>query len=749
MPCPSADGSFEELIQSLAAVHEQQQEVIRALTEENEYLRSRLGGSTSLTTLRLGEDSLVVGEKGRLHTLRLGEESALNVLKESEGDSSPSCTPPLDCPSSPTSHIFPPTLAVETERVPVRPEDRIIKSTELSLATSQSFQLPDVWPEWIDPQPPPKKIRRSSVTSLNSNQLCVIEDTTGQAMMVSTGCCSENIVIRPNSFLRLSWDFLSGLMVCYDVITIPLVAFSVTDDFMGSAEDEFMGQMDWVTTCFWSLDIPFSFLSGYHGEGVVEMRPKVIACHYLKTWFPFDFLIISFDWAILYVRSVGREADALGIFRVGKTARVARILRAVRLLRFVRLQRVVSDFIEMINSESIRALFNVILAVAFIITINHYLACGWYVVGTVGIDRRVPNWIESNDMAQSSEVYCYLTSLHWSLTQFTPASMEIRPYNIIERVYSIAALLFALITFSSFLGSITASITQLRKHTTESAKQKHILRNYFTKNNVSTVLSREIWTFLKNHHFAHQTRSHKAQIHVLTLLPQRLQSKLHLELYGPYLTRAPFFYHYTAISCEGLMELSTRAVTEKAILCGEDLFLAGRNAEKMIFIVSGIMNYDHVDADFNTNIGTGSWAAEPVLWVKWVHWGRLCADTSCEIIELHSAKFRTIMAAFAHSLPFVKMYGRHFVEHLHSMGTTGQTDVLTNVCRLENVARRAWCDVTSKRDQTQFQSMPTDEFPRLSRSERVQSLIWEYKPQIKWPSCFKCFLSRRRSCAEA
>jgi len=579
------------------------------------------------------------------------------------------------------------------------------------------------------------------VTSLGSSHVCVIEDTTGQAMMVSTGC-TERFVIRPNSFIRLSWDFMSGLMVCYDVITIPLVAFSVSNEL--GADEGFMGQMDWVTTCFWSLDIPFSFLSGYHGEGVVEMRPKVIACHYLKTWFPFDFLIIGFDWAILYVQAVGREADALGIFRVGKTARVARILRAVRLLRFVRLQRVVADFIEVINSESIRALFNVILAVAFIITINHYLACGWYVIGTVGKDGNIPNWIDSNELGHSSMVYCYFTSLHWSLTQFTPASMEIRPYNLIERVYSISALLFALITFSSFLGSITASITQLRKHTTESAKQQHILRNYFMKNNVSGVLSREIWNFLKHHHFAHQTRS-SAHIQVLGLLPKGLQSKLHLELYRPYLTRAPFFYHYTAISCEGLMELSNQAASERPILCGEDVFLAGMNAEKMLFIVSGVMQYDHVEAFHNTSLGTGSWAAEPVLWVKWVHWGRLYADTSCEVIELHSSKFRSVMEAFAHSLPFVRMYGRHFVGHLQELGLSGQTDVLTNVCRLENVARRAWRDVTSKRDHLHFHPMPTDEFPRLSRSARVQSLIWEYKPQVRWPAFVLWFFRRDSS----
>merc|ERR1712232_372738 len=125
------------------------------------------------------------------------------------------------------------------------------------------------------------------------------------------------------------------------------------------------------------------------------MRPSVIARQYMRGWFWFDAFIVVVDWGF----TMGlQESDAVGIFRFGKSVRVARILRAVRLLRFVKLQRVLTEALNLINSEAIRAFFNVTLAVAFIITINHYMACCWYFIGKSSNDRGVPNWIENHDM---------------------------------------------------------------------------------------------------------------------------------------------------------------------------------------------------------------------------------------------------------------------------------------------------------------------------------------------------------------
>mmetsp|Transcript_2621 Transcript_2621/g.8080 ORF Transcript_2621/g.8080 Transcript_2621/m.8080 type:complete len:708 (+) Transcript_2621:68-2191(+) len=692
--------SFENLIKSLCSAHEQQQDIIKRLGEENSFLRERL--NEALTSLR-------------------------NVAVQSN-----------DVPPPEHQEAAPIELQVpEEESCQGHLRSQSLSSQPLSSQRSSNigWPVPDLWPQWAERQ------GRSSMRIASRktwSALFVVEDSTGQTL-TTVNRFYQKLIVRPNSPCRLAWDFSSSIMVCYDVVTIPIMAISLSPtDFLGGGTGGFTDIMDFVTTTFWTLDMPWSFLTGFHSEGVVEMRAGEIAKHYLWTWFAFDFFIICIDWAIVYASSLGTTASAFGLFRIGKTARVARILRAIRLLRFVKLQRILAETLELINSESIRAFFNVSLAVAFIFTINHYLACGWFLAGHVGWAMGVPNWITSNEVdVKNSSVYAYFTSLHWSLTQFTPASMEIRPFNTGERVYSIACLMFALITFSSFLGSITASITQLRKHTTEIGKQQLALRSYLSKNKVSGSLSKAVWRFLRQHHFNHQTRSHAEQVALLKLLPPHLKDALNQELYGPYVTRAPFFYHYMAICSEGLAEVCSSAVTERSLICSEALFYEGKTAEMMFFTASGFLKYEHVQVRFNQTVSTGSWLAEPVLWVKWVHVATLTADTTAELIGLDSAKFRRVVAEFKNCYPFVRAYARIFQEYLQQQGSQYLTDLLTDIDTLEALTREAWFEVTTSKEQDQFSEMPQREFPktpRRSRQRQIEGLFWRTaKRRSFWP----------------
>merc|ERR1712048_619307 len=98
----------------------------------------------------------------------------------------------------------------------------------------------------------------------------------------------------------------------------------------------------------------------------------------------------------------------------------------------------------------------------FILVINHYIACFWF-----GLGKR--EWFQSSWPNKflvnypRSFPYAYTTSLHWSITQFTPASMEVTPQNEGERVYATVVIVGALVAFSSFVSSITAAMTHIRK----------------------------------------------------------------------------------------------------------------------------------------------------------------------------------------------------------------------------------------------------------------------------------------------
>uniref|UniRef100_A0A7S1A850 Ion transport domain-containing protein n=1 Tax=Noctiluca scintillans TaxID=2966 RepID=A0A7S1A850_NOCSC len=128
-----------------------------------------------------------------------------------------------------------------------------------------------------------------------------------------------------------------------------------------------------------------------------------------------------------------------------------------------------------------RAIFAIVVMIACIVFFNHYIACGWIWLGQS--DTYESTWLRrQSSLEHGVSTYQYATALHWSLTQFTPASMDVSATNIVERVYSILVLLFALVTFTSFVSSITTSMTYLRKMRSEPEQQEAILREYFLQN---------------------------------------------------------------------------------------------------------------------------------------------------------------------------------------------------------------------------------------------------------------------------
>merc|ERR1712113_285246 len=108
------------------------------------------------------------------------------------------------------------------------------------------------------------------------------------------------------------------------------------------------------------------------------------------------------------------------------------------------------------------------------------------------------SWIDSDQgFAGESISYRYATSLHWSLTQFTPASMSVQPMNSVERIFAIVVLLFGLVLFSSFVSTITTSMTQLSRTMDDRSKQFWLLRRYLKRHKVPKQLSFHVLRYIE------------------------------------------------------------------------------------------------------------------------------------------------------------------------------------------------------------------------------------------------------------
>merc|ERR1712048_626235 len=97
------------------------------------------------------------------------------------------------------------------------------------------------------------------------------------------------------------------------------------------------------------------------------------------------------------------------------------------------------------------------------VMINHVLSCVWYAVGThaaivegeVGwvksfleLDHPATTWADSK-----ATIYLYLTSLHWTVTQFQGTSDILPGDSLSERLTAVLVVMSAFVIFSWYVSS--------------------------------------------------------------------------------------------------------------------------------------------------------------------------------------------------------------------------------------------------------------------------------------------------------
>merc|ERR1712151_581265 len=102
-------------------------------------------------------------------------------------------------------------------------------------------------------------------------------------------CHVSQFVTSPYSLKRHVWDCLALSAIAFDVVEIPLGVFEPPFNSF------FMMSCAWAIRVYWNLDILSSFLTGYFERETVVTNAKLVAIKYLRSWFPFDVMIVGMD----------------------------------------------------------------------------------------------------------------------------------------------------------------------------------------------------------------------------------------------------------------------------------------------------------------------------------------------------------------------------------------------------------------------------------------------------------------------
>lgn len=465
----------------------------------------------------------------------------------------------------------------------------------------------------------------------------------------------------PTSRRRLVWEVVGMPVLFYDLVTIPL------QGVFKLGHSGFLQVMDGLTLLYWTLDIVASFTVGYvANDGHEEMAPRKIARHYVKGSFSMDLAIVAVDWAIVMMKEGASEfLDSVGMARMGKLLRAMRIIRIIRLLRLRKLRTIMQNIQDHIQSEYLQIMMTLAKNVFLILTINHFVACLWYWVGSQKITG-YQSWVTVDDYDKGDWVYSYFTALHWSLTQFTPGSISVQPQNIPERIVNVIVLLFAMIIFSSFVSSVTSAMISLGNLSSKFSRDSWLLRRYMRQKCIKGELALRINRYVNIVLLPQMDHINHKDVHLLHKLSKPLSVELQAALYLPSYVRHPFLIIFARRSLIVMRKLCYVA-TQQSMLSQDDvLFSADEPADCLYILVEGTMLYKHRKSYETTlcSINEWFWFCEAVLWTHWVHKGEMRAQEVCELICLDAKQFREVIGRYHRDFAFVRQYASAFVKDL-------------------------------------------------------------------------------------
>lgn len=459
---------------------------------------------------------------------------------------------------------------------------------------------------------------------------------------------------HPASRFRVWWGPLGMILLAYDVITIPL-------RFFGLEESLTMTVISWIARLYWSLDMMFSFTTGFYDAGVLVLDLRRTTMNYLKGWFVFDLLVVCLDWVLLIWEDF--NSDTEGLPRLSKTMRITRLFRLVRLGRLLKVGAITETLQEQISSESASIHYSIVRIILWLMVMNHVLACFWFGVASMSDDR---SWITVNQLQSESVAYQYTTSLHWAVAQLGVGQTEIEAVSLPERIFSILVMFSALLSFSTLVSSMTSLMQRLDQLKTEEVSQFRSLRRFLAENEIEQELSHRVMRFLQ-HSLNVKKSVQSDDPQVLELLSKPLQGELQLERHKATFEQNGFFRRMLKQGgfhpIREMRLVAMNCMQPQVMASGDVVFAAGSMANSCFFLAKGSFHYTFEKSHEELS---NTWIAETCLWIPWTYAGDLVAQETSRLFSLDLSAFCSAVAKVDTTREMAMAYAKECADALNT-----------------------------------------------------------------------------------
>jgi len=406
-----------------------------------------------------------------------------------------------------------------------------------------------------------------------------------------------------------------------------------------------------------------------------------IAAQYARGWLTLDFLIVGIDWGIIIVNATASSEDSSGTdaARAGRMVRIARMLRLLRLMRLAKLRNLLFTIQSLVDSEWLTIVFAVVKNLGFILALNHFLACLFFLIGRLGEDD---GWVTVADLEESETGVKYLVSLHWSLAQFSPGASPVKPQTLGERILAVSILCTGFVVATCFVSSITSTLSAVWAMNRYNSTQVFLLKKFLHQNSISRQLVARVTRYVDYVVELRHKHVHSSKVHYLGFLSGPLHVELQSEVNQPHILTHPLFPPFKAASAAATRDVCSAALTQIQYAKHDTVFSrnTGEAAQNMYFLNTGTLVYrvKRINRRMVLKLETGHWCVENTLWMPWAHTGDMKALTDVDTTLLNSQKFVDTTTKYPDALALARAYCRRFASFVQKVASFD----LTAVCDL-------------------------------------------------------------------
>lgn len=450
---------------------------------------------------------------------------------------------------------------------------------------------------------------------------------------------SSSIVgtLDPNSSFVIALDMLGITVLANDLFVSPfLLAWDLRAE--GS-----LAVLAWCTGIYWILDMVITFRKGYFFNGQLNMKQGDIAMAYVRSWFLPDLTLLICDWFPLITNPTGQASFSGNGRRMQQAAKAFRVIKIVRVMRIVRLM----DKAALWSVSSTWRVGLLIIKIVFaILFINHFLACGWFLIGRHAPSDTGKRWFnlvafQSDDAAsyyllEQGLLYQYIVTLHWVTAVMTLASCYVEPSNSFEGIVSISLLMCGLLLGGTIVALFSSQIVQVAMDKQEETHKLATLCHFLHQRSIPRTLAYRVQKQVIER-FHTKIPLAEEDVSALMMLSKTLRGQL------LYATRMPFLMSHHLFKLWELCEVDAlrrlcECVTFVFYTSQDIAFTAKADAEECYLVARGRLNYlqfpesSFVEKTTVVHINDGTWLCEAALWSQWVHVGTLEAITTCQVL---------------------------------------------------------------------------------------------------------------------